>query len=245
VKAVRDFLWLLRGELYILRDTWYWQLVHTSFVAFAYLIFLAILVGRRGSVDLSYLVVGSLVFGMALSGMLTLGQNVAHMKEAGVFEYFASLPVSKLTYILALAARGTLLALPSAAAIWILAWFFLDVRLPLVAAPVLLLAGLAMAGFGAVIGFFSPSAVVALLATQILQVVVVFFSPVYYPAALLPDWLRLLSNLWPTTHAASALHAALNGDQVGLIKSALILVAYTLLTLVLVPRKLPWRMVEE
>ncbi len=245
MKAARDFWWLLKGELYILRDTWYWQLVHTSFVAFAYLLFLAILVGRTGSIDMRYLVVGSLVFGMALSGMLTLGQNVAHMKEAGVFEYYASLPVSKLVYILALAARGTLLALPSAAVIWTLAWFFLDIRLPLVAAPVLLLAGLAMAGFGAVIGFWSPSAVVALLATQILQVVVVFFSPVYYPASLLPTWLRWLSNLWPTTHAASALQAALSQDQTALFRSTLVLAAYALFSLGLVPRRLPWRMVEE
>lgn len=241
LKTARDFLWLLRGELFLLRETWYWYLVHSSFVPISYFLFLWLVVGRQGRVDVTHLVVGSMVTGLSLGGMLSLGQHLGVLKERHAFDYYAALPTSKAAFVAAVTTRGTLLALPSNVVVAVLAMSFFDVRLPPATIPILLLSAYAMAGFGAVIGFWSPSAQVASLLTQILQTVIIFFAPVYYPAAVLPVFLRIIAFLWPTTHAATAIRAAILGDTAAMYQSVAVLVGFCLVSLVLVPMKLDWR----
>ncbi len=164
LKTARDFLWLLRGELFLLRESWYWYFVHSSFVSVSYFLFLWLLMGRQGQVDVTHLVVGSLVTGLSLGGMLSLGQHLGLLKELNAFDYYAALPISKAAFVAAVTTRGTLLALPSNVVVAVLATLFFDVSLPPATIPILLLSAYAMAGFGAVIGFWSPSAQVASLA---------------------------------------------------------------------------------
>lgn len=242
LKALRDFAWLLRAELFVLRETWFWYFVQSSFVSVSYFVFLWLLVGRQAQADVSYLVVGSLVMGLSFGGMLSLGQHLGFLKEVSAFDYYAALPISKAAFVAAVTTRGTLLALPAAAVTALLAAAFFGVSLPPVAVPILLLSAYAMSGFGAVIGFWSPSAQVASLLTQILQTVIVFFAPVYYPPAALPDPLRVVAHLWPTTHAATALHAAISGHTgPALYAPVLVLAAFCAVSLVLIPLRLDWR----
>lgn len=241
LKTARDFLWLLRGELFLLRETWYWYLVHSSFVSVSYLVFLWLLVGRAGTSDVTYLVVGSLVTGLSLGGMLSLGQDLGFLKEVNAFDYYAALPISKAAFVAAVTTRGTLLALPSNVVVAILSMLFFNVSLPLVTIPILLLSAYAMAGVGAVIGFWSPSAQVASLLTQILQTVIIFFAPVYYPPEVLPKFLRVIAYLWPTTYSATAINAAISGDAAGVYRSVVVLAGFCLVSLVLVPMRLDWR----
>jgi len=241
LKTARDFLWLLRGELFLLRETWYWYLVHSSFVSVSYLAFLWLLVGRQGLVDVTHLVVGSLVAGLSLGGMLSLGQHLGLLKERNAFDYYAALPISKAAFVAAATTRGTLLALPSNVVVAVLSAVFFNVSLPLTTIPILLLSAYAMTGLGAVIGFWSPSAQVASLLTQILQTVIVFFAPVYYPPEVLPEFLRMTSYLWPTTHAATAIRAAITGDTAAVYTSVAVLAGFCLVSLVLVPMRLDWR----
>lgn len=78
--------------------------------------------------------------------------------------------------------------------------------------------------------------------TQILQTVIIFFAPVYYPPWVLPEGLRLLAYLWPTTHAALALKGSLGGGlNPSSLVSLFVLVLFCLVSLVLIPLRLDWR----
>jgi len=180
-KTLRDFVWLLRAELFVLREEWFWYLLQASFVSLSYLAFLWFLIGPEAPSVMQNLIVGSLVMSLSFSGMLSLGQHLGYLKELQAFDYYASLPISKGAFIAAVTTRGMLLSLPATLFIVILAAVFLKMQFTGLSVLVLLLSAYAMAGFGAVIGFYSPTAQVSSLLTQILQTVIIFFAPVYYP----------------------------------------------------------------
>lgn len=242
VKPFRDFVWLLRAELFLLREQWFWYLIQSSFVPISYLVFLWFILDRHDPMTLTFLVVGSLVTSLSFGGMLSLGQHIGFLKDYNAFDYYASLPVAKAVFIAAITTRGMLLSLPSAILIITLANLFLGLQFSLLALGILLLAAYAMSGFGALIGFWSPTGQVASLTTQILQTIIIFFAPVYFPASVLPEWLRYLSLVWPTTHAASALQSITTGGPTETVwMSTLILLGFCVFSLVLVPLRLDWR----
>jgi ABC-2 type transport system permease protein len=241
-KHLRDFWWLLRGELFLLREAWFWYLVQVSFVPLVQLVFLWLLVGRRDPAAMAFFLTGSLVMSLSLGGMLSLGQHLGGLKEAHAFEYYAALPIAKPVFVAAITTRGTLLALPSALLILLLGWMLYGLVVPPRGLPILLLAAYAMAGFGAAIGFWSPTAQIASLATQVLQTLIIFLGPIYYPPATLPAPLRATAYLWPTTYAAEALRGAVAGDPWGALwPPVAVLVGFVGLSLALVPLKLEWR----
>lgn len=241
-KHVRDFAWLLRAELFVLREAWFWYLVQASFVPLVQLAFLWLLVGRRDPQAVTLLVTGSLVYGLSMTGMLSLGQHLGWLKDARAFEYYAALPISRSVLVAAITTRGLLLVLPSALVVAALGRLAFGLALRPSGLLVLILSAFAFAGLGAVIGFWSPSARVASLATQILQNLVIFFAPVYLAPEALPAWLRTVSQIWPTTHAAAALRLAVSGgDGAGFWAAAGVLLVMAVVSVALVPWKLEWR----
>lgn len=239
-KALRDFFWLLRGELFLLREAWFWYLFQASFVPVSYLLFLWFLVGSAGSI--SFFVTGSLVTSLSFGGMLSVGQHLGMLKDSNAFEYYATLPISKSVFVAALATRGMLLSLPSTVIVLVFGYLIFGLVVPFWASIILLLSAYAMAGIGAFIGFWSPTAQIASLATQVLQTIIIFFAPVFFPLEALPIPLQFTSYLWPTTYAAYALRGAIEGASLSsLWPSILALVAFTVVSLVLVPLKLDWR----
>lgn len=179
---------------------------------------------------------------LSFAGMLSLGQHIGYLKELQAFDYYAALPLSKGAFIAALTTRGMLLSLPATFLIGFLAVVFFHVPFTGLSVLILFLSAYAMACFGALIGFYSPTAQVASLLTQILQTVIIFFAPVYYPPSVLPEGLRLLAYLWPTTHAALALKGSLGGElSPSSLVSLFVLVLFCLVSLVLIPLRLDWR----
>lgn len=242
IKYLRDFVWLLRSELFLLREQWFWYFFQASFVPVSYLFFLWLLAGRRNPESMAFFVTGSLVMSLSFGGLISLGQNLGMLKNNNAFEYYAALPISRAVFIAAVATRGMLLSLPSAAFVLALGHFVFGLPVPPLGILVLLLSAYAMAGFGAIIGFWSPTGQVASLVTQILQTVIVFFGPIYYPINSLPAPLQWIAHLWPTTYAARAFRAAMRGDTLGQMWISLaVLAGFVMLSLVLVPMKLEWR----
>jgi ABC-2 type transport system permease protein len=241
-KPLRDFAWLLWSELFVLREQWFWYVVQASFVPVSYLFFLWLLVGREDPRRMAFFVTGSLVMSLSFGGLISLGQHLGSLKAYHAFDYYAALPISKAAFVAAIATRGMLLALPSTLVVLALGHAVFGLPVPALGLAVLLLSAYAMAGFGAVIGFWSPSAQVASLATQVLQTIIIFFGPIYYPLESLPQPLQWIARLWPTTYAAEAVRGAMGGvpaEQLWLPIAAL--TGFVGLSLVLVPMKLEWR----
>lgn len=135
-----------------------------------------------------------------------------------------------------------LLSLPSAAVVLAIGNVAFEVPVTLMMVIILLLSAYALAGFGAVIGFWSPTSQVASLLTQILQTVITSFGPIYIALSQLPRPLQWVAHLWPTTYSAEALRGATEGQAFSHYALPLgILCGFVLASLILVPMRVSWR----
>jgi ABC-2 type transport system permease protein len=237
-RLAREYWWLLRGQLHQLRLQWFWYVVMMSFAPLITMAFLWFFTGRSPEA-LLFIITGSITTALCTSAMLTLGQNIGYMKDAGSFEYYASFPVSKPVFILALATRSVIL-LSIGAFI-----FGVPMRPSPITILIFILAGYSLAGLGAFVGFFSRDGQTAGLVTQIIDPLIVFLAPVYIPVERLPRFLQHTAKLLPTTYVANALRASVAGcvtsrtwREIGF------LAAWTLLSLWAASRKLAWRASE-
>ncbi len=243
-KQCRDFYWLLMGEFYILRLMWFWYLIQMA-LAPVLQMFLLYMYGGRGNPEATlFAVTGSLAVGLSSAAMLTLGQAIGSLKDQNAFEHYATLPISRLTFLLAMTTRAMIFSLPSFVTILVVGTTVL--RLPLapnpLVVPVVLLAGYSLAALGAFVGFFSPTGQVAGLATQVLAGMMTTLAPVFVTLEQLPAFLRLTSIFVPTTYVARALRAGLTGPVTSELWSDMaILAAFTCGSLWLVSGKLDWR----
>lgn len=241
-KHLRDFWWLLVGELFSLRLEWFWYLLQVSFVPLSFLAFLWFFIGQIRPEAMAFIMTGSLVLTVSMGTMLSLGQHIGWLKGVNAFEHYAALPISKATFLAALATRGVLLALPSLLIVSVVGGLLLGFWLGPAAWLVLVLSAYAMSGIGAFIGFWSPTAQVASSATQVVQPLIILFAPVYFPLEQLPFVLQVTARLLPTTYSAGALRGVMAGEGLlELYPELLILLGFAVISLVLVPLKLDWR----
>ncbi|MCL6432237.1 MAG: ABC transporter permease [Anaerolineae bacterium] len=227
-----------------MRTRWFWFVVQMTFLPLVFVVFLWLLLGRTNPEAMLYVITGNVTQSLATAGMLSLGQEIGSMKDYHTFDFFAALPVGKVAFVMATLVRSMLFTLPSA--LFVLIVGSLCFGLSFTFHPVLLLVvplgGLALSGLGALVGFYSPNGRVAGLATQVLNPLIVFLTPVFVPRSALPPAIAIPSVLVPTTHFAEALRAGLRGVVDGQAWTALgILAGFSLLSLWIVSFKIEWR----
>lgn len=241
-KPVRDFWWILISELFTLRLEWFWYFFQVALTPIVFSLFLWLFIGRVQPEALAFIVSGSLVMTISSGAMLSLGQHIGWLKGANAYEHYAALPISKTAFIAALATRGVLLAVPSVLAVSVMGGIVFGIWMGPATWVVLILSAYAMSGIGAFIGFWSPTAQVASLATQVVQPLIILFAPVYFPMEQLPFVLQVTSHLLPTTYAAQALRGIMAGASLlELWPQLIILLGFAAISLRLVPLRLDWR----
>jgi len=243
-KGFSDFCLLLKGNLLELRMSWTWYLAFASFDAVMFLIFMWLVIGRGNPDSILFVITGSLTQSLTMSGMLSLGQDIGRMKEYAVFDYYATLPISKTSFIMALVGSSLLRTLPSMILCLAFATVVLNVPIrPNVLLPITaLLGGFSLVGIGAVIGFYSKTGRIASYATQIVSPILTYLAPVFYPAESLPRFLQITSRFVPTTYVARLLRAGLSGGQISSNYPDLaVLALFTWLSIGLVFPRLDWR----
>jgi ABC-2 type transport system permease protein len=224
----------------LMRTAWFWYLVQMSLNPLALLVFVYLLWDNPQAAQ--FAVTGSLVVTMSSSAMLSLGQHVGWMKETNAYEHYAALPVSRKLLVAAIATRGVLLALPSILIVALIGHIALDVRITVLGAVILILGAYAMSGLGAFVGFWSKDARMASMATQVLATIIIFLAPVYIPLEQMPGFLRYTAMAIPTTYVARALRlSAAGGGLSALWPDLTVLLGLALISLLLVPLRLPWR----
>jgi len=244
--AVRRFAtstWLVFvSQILEVRHLWFWSLVMMSFIPLTMLGFL-LLFGDTSPERVVYIVAGSITYSVALQAGLSLGQRIGYMKVGRVFDYYASLPITKLAFIFGLNLKALVLCVPSTLTLLAVALLAFGVRLvnPGLLPVAFLLGGFSLAGLGAGIGFYSRSGQIAGIVTQVVTPILVFFAPVYMPEAALPTFLRYTAWVLPTTHVARLLRSAFGEGTEGIGQSVVILVGFIIVGVILVQRGLDWR----
>lgn len=234
---------LLKSFMLELRVYWVWMVGFACFNGAVFVLFMWLL-GAEGAL---FAITGSITMTLASNAALSLGQYIGGLKQMNAFAFYATLPISKLSFITALATRQLIFSLPSI--VFLLIFGKLLFGLTLTFHPVLILiiilGGLSLVGVGALIGFYSPNGQFAGIATQVVQPIITFLGPVFVPYESLPFILQKTAILFPTTYIARALRAALTGGVGMRVYQDLgALLVWIVLSLVLVYPRLDWRGLE-
>src|SRR5262249_46284122 len=132
--------------------------------------------GARSPDELTYVVSGSVVVALTTMGVTALAQGLAGAKERGELLYYASLPISKASFVAAMV--GAKLVMQAPGVVVALVGGSLLHGLPLRPSPAALLviplAALSLCGVGAALGLLSPSNQAANALSQLVLFVVLF-----------------------------------------------------------------------
>ena len=244
-KWLTDILILTWMQILLIRSSWFWTLILGAAFPLMLLLFLLFFTTGMSEQARLYILTGNIVYALTINGMLTVGQELGWQKQNRSFEFYATLPISKYTLLIALLTRSSLFSLPSVAIILIVGRFFFDLSIPLdpLLLILLILSSYVLVGFGALIGLYSPSHRVANSATQFLALIVAYLSPLMVPVENLPQFLRWTSAILPTTYVADALRLIASYGQwsVRLQTDFIILAGFVLLSFLLIRFKFDWR----
>ncbi|MHB0885927.1 MAG: ABC transporter permease [Bacillota bacterium] len=160
------------------------------------------------------IVVGSVITSCVQTTFTNMTQTVAAMRESKTFSYYATLPVSKLTFLVGLLITYFAMSIPSAILVFVVGNLAFGLRLvpSLSFLPTFVLLSLGLAAMGTVLAIYSRSGNAAISNATALSIVFMTIAPVYYPITVLPQALRALSMVMPVTWGSASLVYTLAGQ---------------------------------
>lgn len=159
-----------------------------------------------------YLATGAFTITLVTIGLVALPQVVSQAKLEGILEYMRSLPVPRMTYLLADLTVWLAIVLPGVVfAVVVGAWSFsLDLAVSSTIVPALLMVAVTAAAVGYALASLLPPLLTVLL-TQVLVIGVLLFSPINFPASRLPDWMQAIHSVLPIGAMGEVVRGALAG----------------------------------
>ena len=238
---LKNFYYLLKTSLFVIRQEWVWYILMACITPLSLMFFLGFYFKYDNPDMLLFIITGNMVMSLVTSAMLTLGQDFGRLKQVKGFDYYATLPISKISIIVAFVTRTTLLSLPSVAIIFVIGSVYLNIPFNLhpIILVVIILGGYSLSGIGAIIGIYSKDAQTASLITQIVHPLIVFLAPVLIPEKSLPKIIMYVSYVIPTKYVANAFRYAVQG-KISYI-DIIILLTISVASVYLVGIKLDWR----
>jgi ABC-2 type transport system permease protein len=178
------------------------------------------------------LITGSIVFGLGLTIVNDLSQTVLNERFNWQLKLIQVCPVNKASYAVGVIIAGLARGVVNAAIILLFAPLFgIHVHLSLWLVPLILLCALSLSGIAFLVGTWAPSQQLGNVLANSVGILVVMFSPIYYPLSRLPEWLQWPARFSPYTHAGTAIDAVL-ANRGGFYDEMIVLAAITALTLV-------------
>jgi ABC-2 type transport system permease protein len=245
ITRLQQYATIFRMLLAEYRRTWFFHLIRSLLfpVAFVFLVKMTLVsTSREQSV---FLLGGLLTTALAFGSLSTLIDKIGWSRQRHELDYWTTLPIPKLAFILALMSVCQLFALPGLLGAYLLGSIILAMPPSgLIILPLLLLlplSSLPLAGLAAFLGSYAPNGPLANMIGNVMTIVIGFLSPMYLPLRALPLPLRILAQFMPLTYSADAFRSILNGSGTNLLIDILILCIFALLFLLLVHHKLDWR----
>jgi ABC-2 type transport system permease protein len=176
-----------------------------AFQSIGLLLLLRGVVDRGNETTAQQVVGGATVLVVAFVALNLLAQRFGAMRASGALDYYLTLPIPAGSVVLGTAASYATFAVPGTVVTAVTG--ALIYRLPLdriwLLIPVVVLAGAALAGLGALLGLLAPRPELATIAGQLGMTAVLFLNLI--PAARLPEVLRGVRVVLPGTYGADAL----------------------------------------
>jgi ABC-2 type transport system permease protein len=158
------------------------------------------------------LIAGAMVFSLGISTVNSLAQNLLTERFNHQLQMLIVSPVHRLSYALGALGFGALRGATGALVVVLAAPLLgFDIEATFWLLPIALLTAASMAGLSLVIGTWSPDFTSGNVMAQVVGILVVMLSPVYFSLSRLPDWLQWPARFSPYTHAADAFQGSLSG----------------------------------
>jgi ABC-2 type transport system permease protein len=162
------------------------------------------LVDTTSDVTEQSVVAGSSVTVVSVVALNLLAQRFGALRASGALDYFGALPVSPSAIVTATAAAWASFTVPGSVLVAVGGAVFYG--LPLagvwVVLPVVVAAGVSLAGLGALLGLLAPRLEIATVAGQLGMALVMFLGLV--PAHRLPGVIQAVRAVVPSTYAVDA-----------------------------------------
>ena len=162
------------------------------------------LVDTSNDVTQQSVVAGSSVTVISFVALNLLAQRFGALRASGALDYFGALPVQPAAMVTATAAAWASFTVPGSVlvAVGVAAFYQLPLSNVWVIVPVVVVAGVALAGLGALLGLVAPRQEIATVAGQLGMSLVMFLGLV--PAHRLPGVVQAVRAIVPSTYAVDA-----------------------------------------
>ncbi|WP_028533599.1 ABC transporter permease [Paenibacillus sp. UNC217MF] len=246
-RKLTEFIILTRIQYANIRDTWVWVLLMSTMFPFTTMLFMISFTDNPSHEALIRVIAGNLIFGIIVTGMNSMGQEISWQKHQGHFTYYLSLPISKLNFVIANMLKGLMSALPSFVLLASFGkWGYgIDFHITWALPIVVLLSLTSVVGVGVGIGFWSPNHQLTNMLVQALMMFVTFLSPVMVDMHQLPSLLQGVAYIFPTTYAAEAMRGVLlTGWTTDVMLNSIVLLGYSIVSILVIHFLVKWRVGE-
>ena len=210
-----------------------WSLLFPLFMMFTF----SFRYGASGGLDLQFLnfLVTGIVGMTAMFGSINETMSIVWDKSLGVFDRILAAPVSSTSIVLGKTLAGAVMGLLSASVLLIVGTGLFGVSFANIGAVfiVILLASFSFTGIGTIISGLASEPREAMMLSNLLRFPMMFLGGVFFSIDAMPSPLPYVSRALPLTYATEALRAVQTGNSSVVFVNALVLLAYTVGTILL------------
>lgn len=173
-----------------------------------------------------YLASGGPAVSLITVGLVAVPQLVSQARTEGTLDYMRTLPIPRVVYLLADMTVWLAVVVPGVAFAVVVAAlrFGLDLHVSPLVVPAVLLVVLTATSVGYAMASLLPP-LVAQMASQVLVVFILMFSPLNFPADRLPDWLATIHRILPIQAMGEVMRGTLAPDAFPLTVGAVLVLA--------------------
>ena len=195
---------------------------------------MALMLSTIQTEDAIYLSAGAITLGIIAVGCVLSAQIISTAKQEGIIKYQKTLPVSRLYIVLSDILIWGTVSLPGVAMSCIAAnlRFDLTIHISFYGVLIILLAQICMICIGFSIAYWLSSNMVA-LATQVIMIGGLLFSPILFPADRLPSWMLVIYNNLPFVPTSNLIRWALFEYGTFSIRDLVVIIFWGIATLLL------------
>ena len=239
-KFLRDVASILEMKLLLMRRGWYWYLLSSLVFPIGMFYWFGGVAGDDPAV-VRRVLVGAIVFGVSMATIGTLAQQLIQDRFQGRWKLLITMPMSKGAYAAGVLAFSTLLAAGTVVVLLGFAWIAaVEMSLTWAFLPIAAVALLSMAGLPLLIVSYAPSAEAGSIMSNLVGILPVMISPVFFTMDQAPLALKWLGWVSPMRYAADGISKSLSGGTDIWVEFA-VLAGFSLLTIGLGLHKLRWR----
>ena len=210
-KFLSDIATVFEIKLLFFVRTWYWYLIGTLVFPLG-MFYFAISLAPDTPEAIRRAMTGTIVFGATMMTTNMLAGNLIQDRFQGRLKLIITMPVSKIAYSIGVLLFGAILS-ASVVVVLLIVAFIAGVSFSFTWAfvPIVVAILITMSGITLFIVSYAPTAEVGSIMANLLGILMVFISPVYFTVDQAPWALRMLGWVSPFRYAADGMMASLSG----------------------------------